>query len=94
MPAEGGEESAVDVPVAAGNWAVTDNGIYYIDFKQSGYPVEWFNFTKRKSFPVVRAQRAPVGNTPNLAVSSDGRRIAWAQADHLDQDLMLIDNFR
>ena len=33
-------------------------------------------------------------SAPVMAVTQDGRTIAWTQIDHQDTDLMLIENFR
>jgi hypothetical protein len=95
VPVEGGEETLLEQPVQAGNWAVTENGVYFVDFRhrEAGVRLSWFSFATREIVPLRNIGKITF-NTPNLTVSRDGRWIAWAQMDHQDGDLMLIENFR
>jgi len=98
MPVEGGDETSLDQPVRGGSWAVAGNGIYYLDFlhrlPDGGVPIQWFSFATRKPVPAGVVHKLSADTGPKLAVTRDGRWIAWAQIDHEDSDLMLIENFR
>jgi hypothetical protein len=95
VPVEGGEETLLEQTVHAGNWAVTENGVYFFDFRrrEAGVSLSWFSFATQEIVPLRNIGKI-VSNAPNLTVSRDGRWIAWAQMDQQDGDLMLIENFR
>jgi Tol biopolymer transport system component len=98
MPVEGGDETPIDQPVMAGNWAVAGNGVYYLDIRHrlpdGGVPIQYFGLATRKPVQVGVLHKVQGGSTPTLTVTRDGHWIAWAQLDHQDSDLMLIENFR
>jgi Tol biopolymer transport system component len=98
MPVEGGEETPVLPSVTSGYWAPAKNGIYYLDFghrsSDGATPVKLYNFSTRKTFEVGVIHKQFLTAAPGFSATPDGRWIAWAQIDHQDLDLMLIDNFR
>ncbi len=90
LPVEGGDETLVLEPAPAGNWAVTENGVYFIDSQRK---IQYFNFATRKLILVGTIEKPVITFTPGFSVTRDGRWIAWAQLDHEDSDLMLLENF-
>jgi len=90
LPVEGGDETLVLDPAPAGNWAVTENGVYFIDSQRK---IQYFNFATRKLILVGTIEKPVITFTPGFSVTRDGRWIAWAQLDHEDSDLMLLENF-
>jgi hypothetical protein len=98
MPVEGGRGTLVLAQVRPGVWALAENGIYYLDVaarSPEGFtPLMWFSFATHKLVQAGAADKPVVAESPTLSVTSDGRRIAWAQIDRQQSELMLIDNFR
>jgi Tol biopolymer transport system component/tRNA A-37 threonylcarbamoyl transferase component Bud32 len=98
MPVEGGEGMLVLKQVRAGLWALAENGIYYVDVAARSpdgvTPLMWFSFATHKLVQAGAAGKPVVTDAATLSVTSDGRRIAWAQVDRWQSELMLIENFR
>jgi hypothetical protein len=98
MPVEGGEGTLLLEHVLPGLWALTENGIYYLDLAarspEGVTPIMWFSFATHKPVPVGAVRKPIIAFTPGLSVTSDGRSIAWSQIDRQLSELMLIDNFR
>lgn len=95
LPAEGGEE--IPVPgftqtVPWGQWVVLDQGIYFVNAKSQS-AIEFFSFATGQVTQVAALEKRVFGG-PSLSVSPDGRWILYAQIDHNDSDLMLVENFR
>ena len=96
---DGGEESRVLESVTFRNFAVTEQGIYFIpapnaDDPDGGYSLQFLDFASNNvetiaSLPTPRDQMW-VG----LAVSPDERTILYTQFDDSSSDLMLIEDFR
>ncbi len=96
MPVEGGEESLVLDQVRYGYWALLEKGICFVSTGETPPPaIEFFNFATRQVTQLTRLEKgkAPFG-APNLAVSADGLWILYWQADQIDNDIMLVENFR
>jgi len=92
VPVEGGEETPVLEPLAAGdwdNWGVTAEGIYF--YNRSTKAIEFFNFATHKITQIAKPEKAGNGG---LAVSPDGRWILFAQEDQRTSKIMLVENFR
>jgi dipeptidyl aminopeptidase/acylaminoacyl peptidase len=98
MPVEGGEGTPVLEQVGSGLWALAENGIYYLDVAarspEGAAPLMWFSFATHKLVQVGAVRKPIIAVTPTLSVTTDGRRIAWAQIDRQQSEIMLIDNFR
>jgi serine/threonine protein kinase len=98
MPVEGGQETLVLEHVRGGYWALAENGIYYLDFAANSpdgaTPLMWFSFATHKLVQIGAVRKPISRGPPSLSVTSDGRRIAWAQIDRQQSELMLVDNFR
>jgi serine/threonine protein kinase len=91
LPVAGGDETLVLDSVPPGNWAVAAHGLYFIDVQRR---ILCFSFAKRKLIQVGTIEKPVITFTPGFSVTRDGRSIAWAQLDHEDSDLMLLENFR
>jgi len=97
MPVDGGEELQVLNSFHSenlGDWAVVNDGIYFIDeHTKDGVAVEFFDFATRKVRHVAGLGKVPIG-PHGIAVSPDRRQILYVQADHTGEDIMLVENFR
>ncbi len=98
VPVEGGEETLVlDLlqPGFWGYWAVVEEGIYFLNVKTKPRPaIEFYRFATRQVTRVFVPEKDPDYGSPGLAVSPDGSWILYVQADRLESDLMLVENFR
>ncbi|HZE72536.1 MAG TPA: protein kinase [Pyrinomonadaceae bacterium] len=96
-PVEGGEETLVLDSFNAenwGDWALVEDGIYFIDSDAKGdWTLRFFDFAKRSA-----TQIAALGQdifTNGLAVSPDRRQILYTRVDLTGGvDIMLVENFR
>ena len=71
------------------NWTLTRGGVYFYpsdDFSTLSY----FDFANKKVRPVLKGQSVYFG----IAVSPDGRYLAYAKHQIPKRDIMLIENFR
>ena len=92
MPVEGGEETKVLDSAGVRNWAVVDQGLWFINWTKPGdAALQFLEFASGKVTKV-----APISKTlaAGLAVSPDGRTILYAQYDHRGSELTLVENFR
>jgi hypothetical protein len=98
MPVEGGQGTLVLEHVRGGLWSLAGNGIYFLDLAarspEGATPLMWFSFATHRLVQVGAVRKPILPATPVLSVTSDGRRIAWAQIDRQQSELMLVDNFR
>ncbi|MBI3698382.1 MAG: hypothetical protein HY238_26530, partial [Acidobacteria bacterium] len=99
MPVTGGEEKLVLVSLSQSYWAVSDQGIYFLDFTEarspaSPKPIRLFSFETGKTSQVGVIQKEVLRNEPGLSVSRDGRWLTWAQVDSSGSDLILAENIR
>jgi dipeptidyl aminopeptidase/acylaminoacyl peptidase len=95
---EGGEETLVlDLlqPGFWGYWAVSEQGIYFLNSKAEPRPaIEFYRFATRRATRVFVPEKDPFYGDPGLALSPDGRWILYVQIDQLGSDIMLVENFR
>ena len=98
MPVEGGEESLVLdqlEPGFWGNWAMLDQGIYFVSLDAKRNPtIKFFNIATGRVTQVAAPKKLPYPGNPGLAVSPDGRWLLYAQVDQAISDIMLVENFR
>ena len=96
VPVGGGEEKQILDRGIWGYWALTDGGICLIDSAHSGGPViEFFSFATKEFSILTRLDRSRAPSGPlAISVSGDGRWIYYWQADQIDNDIMLVENFR
>jgi len=97
MPVEGGEERRILDSFNSeffGDWAVVDDGIYFINVDaEDGVAMDFFDLASRKVRQVAALGKLHIGR-PSIAVSPDHRQILYAQVDHIGEDIMLVENFR
>jgi Tol biopolymer transport system component len=93
VPVEGGEETQVLESVCCLNFAVVDEGIYFINESRGGDnpSIEYLNFATRKIETI-----ATLGNAAayGFSVSPDGRSLLYSQYQPWESDLWMVENFR
>jgi Tol biopolymer transport system component len=93
----GGEEAPVlDFPKAGywGYWAVAEKGIYFVNTSARPYALQFFDFATRRIRHLASLEHEVQIWDTGLAVSPDGRTILLVQQDHLNSDIVLVENFR
>jgi len=94
VPADGGgeEELILDQPVH-GYWATLDEGIYFL--ARSPVPtVKLYSFTTKQTTQLAVVGKEIPWGYPGFSVSPDGKQIIYTQIDRVENDLMLVENFR
>jgi len=94
MPLSGGEETHVlDQPPGEDwfNWAVSRNGIYFIDSNNGTNAVKFFDFATGTKISISTSDK-PLSS--GLALSPDGRSILYVQGEWAESSIMLVKNFR
>jgi Tol biopolymer transport system component len=95
MPVVGGEEARILERAPWGHWAVLERGICFLNRQAVPRPaIELFDFATGQMRRLVSVEPDLEIPPPGFAVSPDGRRILYKRVDHLDNDLMLVENFR
>jgi Tol biopolymer transport system component/DNA-binding winged helix-turn-helix (wHTH) protein len=92
VPIGGGPEeqmSGVPRPFDTSHWVVVASGIYIVD---GNGDLQFYRFDNGSVARVLHDQKFLTDWS--MAVSPDGREIAWAQVDTRLADLMLVENFR
>ncbi|PYX32202.1 MAG: hypothetical protein DMG77_03995 [Acidobacteria bacterium] len=93
MPLQGGEETRVlDQGLFWFNWALGQNGIYFIRRvnTQPHATVQFFEFATHRIIPIWTLEK-PYG--PGLVLSGDGRSILYVQNEFKQSNIMLMKNF-
>jgi Tol biopolymer transport system component len=94
MPLSSGAETRVlDRPSGPEwpNWALSKNGIYFIDDSESSASVEFFDFLTRKT---TRISKLDKPTRWGLALAPDGRSLLYVDAEFEESSIMLVKNFR
>ena len=98
MPVGGGQEVLVTDSLHLGYWgnfAVTDNGLYFVDADAKGGPaIMYYNFQTQRLSPILTFEKDPVTWTPNLAASRDGRTLLYAQVEFENSTISMAENFQ
>jgi len=100
MPLGGGPETAVIENLRAGYWGyrvVTSRGIYFVDREGTAetglkHLLKFVDLATMKEEVVLQLGQRPFN--AGLALSQDGRRVLFTQADRADTDIMLAAGFR
>jgi Tol biopolymer transport system component len=93
IPVAGGEETLVlDSQVVDHNYAVTEQGIYFIGDRETatGIALHFFSLAAGKVRSILSIEKHVYG----ISASADGRRLLFTQLDRFESDLMLVENFR
>src|SRR5215469_1130150 len=99
VPADGGPEEPVPelqrYDRIFRSWGIVPQGIYFISREERAHQtVRFFSFATRQISPLLTLSKEPIWDYPDVALSSDGRRLLTAWLEQEVNDLMLIDNFR
>lgn len=73
-------------------WVLTRDGIYFLDQQTPPRQIRFYNFATRASTPVATVPSGIVPGTPSLSVSPDGRWLLFAQEDHVESDIVMIEH--
>ena len=96
VPLSGGsEEKVLDSPPPGfwGYWAVSANGIYYVDEPAPKARIRFRNFRTRRDSVVKVMSNAAWIRSPGMSLSPDGSAIVFVQLDQFTSDLMLVEDF-
>jgi Tol biopolymer transport system component len=97
IPVGGGEETQVfDEPIRPRQWALAQNGIYFVPKNEIHRPLlKFFSFTGGQITPIARLEKdAVTGPYSGLAVSPDGHWLLCPLTEQDTGDIMLVENFR
>ncbi len=75
-----------------GNWAVTNDGIYFIRREPAGPTIRFYSFVAGWSSPIATLDDVP--EQPSLAVSPDGRTLLYTHMDRNESDILLVEDFQ
>ena len=99
VPIDGGEEILIldqVKPGMSGNWAVVDDGIYFMRFDANTNEegaILFFDFATGRVKEIAKLGRGQIVRG-GLAVSSDRRSFFYTVWEHIGGDIMLVENFR
>ncbi|MBX3277318.1 MAG: PD40 domain-containing protein [Acidobacteria bacterium] len=94
MPSTGGEEKMILNYGLYSRWALLETGICVINPRAFPNQVmEYYDFTTRRTSVIRRFEQAPVSGSPGISVARGGEWILYWQADRIDNDIMLVENF-
>lgn len=79
-------------PFDWGNWAVTDDGIYFIRREDAGPTIRFYSFLSGWSTAIATLDDVP--EQPSLAVSPDGRVLLYTHVDRNESDILLVEDFQ
>jgi Tol biopolymer transport system component len=93
VPVEGGQESQVLESVCCQNFAVVDQGIYFIPAwkGKDNYSVQFLDFASGKVATIATLGGAAAYG---LSASYDGRWLLYSQYEPSGSDLWMVENFR
>jgi Tol biopolymer transport system component/predicted Ser/Thr protein kinase len=90
MPVDGGDETQVLSSIYCWNFAIVDDGIYYVTKSAQGFAIDFFSLATGKSQLLAPIQKGYVG----FSVSPDRKWISFSQEDPLGSELVLVEGFR
>jgi eukaryotic-like serine/threonine-protein kinase len=92
----GGEDRAVEgMPSIyyTTDWALADDGIYFIDRRAQPIKICFFDLVTKKIRQIVALNKLPI-EWGGLSLSPDGKWLAYTQLDDTPSDIMLVNHFR
>jgi hypothetical protein len=97
VPVNGGVETPVmELPEAGywGYWSLSEEGVYFVNTRATPHVISFLDFGTRRVTRIAALARPAVAlYAPGLAVSPDGAKLLYVQEDHLNSDLVLVENF-
>ncbi len=90
MPVEGGEETRVLESVTAFNYAVADDGVYFVAPSAQGFAIEFLSVPGNTTRVLAPVGRCSFG----FSVSPDRKWVLYTQTNPEGSDLGLVENFR
>ncbi len=94
MSVAGGEEVQILDQVFQGQWAVAEQGVYFLTPKVTPLrTIEFFSFATARTTRITVIKKE-LSTATGLAVSPDGRWLLLGQNDQTESDIMLMENFR
>jgi len=97
IPAEGGEETVVfDRQIAFHSWAPLRGGICFINHSSAAHgSIDFYDFATHKTRHLATVEaEAYVPFDAGFAVSRDGRWLLFSHTDHVENDIMLVEDFQ
>lgn len=94
-PLTGGDETLVlDLPASHSwqDWVLTREGIYFVQHTDDRPPTVAFYHFGSGAVSAVGQLREPIPFSPSLAVSPDGQSVLYAQIDHRESDIFLLEH--
>jgi len=97
MQVDGGQESSLSPQIHLqqwNNWALTDNGVFFLSEESDRHPViRFFDFSSTRIKDVVTLEgRVPWRSW--ISASADGKFVLYPQNDQDESNIMLLENFR
>jgi serine/threonine protein kinase len=95
MPIEGGKEIRIlDQNIRWSYWRVVEKGICFLDWGATPPEIKLFDFDTRrlKRITTVDREKGFVGGG-GFAVSPGGKSVIFARIDHIDSDIILVEDF-
>ncbi|MBL8217007.1 MAG: serine/threonine-protein kinase [Bryobacterales bacterium] len=99
LPLSGGAPRQILPDALSGWWAVTQRGIYFASASRAPaelappIPILLHDLRTGTTSRVAEIRKPINTGAAGLTASLDGKRLVWAQTDHDDSDLLLIENF-
>lgn len=96
IPKVGGEERSLsNMPRVAypTDWALADNGVYFLDRGGARATISFFEFANGK-VRIAAGLQKQLGIWCGIAISRDQRWLVYSQIDEKVSDIMLAENFR
>jgi Tol biopolymer transport system component len=90
MPVGGGAETQVLPSLINMNFAIMEDGIYYVTKTAQGFAIEFLSFATGKSDIVAPVGKGYVG----FSVSPDRKWILYSQNNPQGSELVLVEGFR
>ena len=96
----GGEESRISDKGEEGQWRLVDDGIYLLSRRPPrGFVLEFFAFAthRHRELVVIPASVMNLAynvSEPSVSISPDRHKMLFAQMDHADTDIIIVEGFR
>jgi Tol biopolymer transport system component len=89
---KGGEEKLViNHPVMYGNWALVEEGIYYVYLMGDGYRVDFHSFKTGHDIKIAKIEGQRIWG---ICISPDRHWLLYTNEEPPESDIILMENFR